>query len=238
MSTPSGRAPRNTLSMERLIDGAIALIDEVGLDALTVRTLATRMGVTPMALYHHVANKDELLNRLVDAVFADVYAPTPRGAWSAELARRSRSLRTVLRERPWALRIMESRPQPGPATIANHEAVLDCLRTAGFTWQAVADAYATLDAFVYGFALQESMLAAVDLDTDAERVAAGMDLAAAPRMAEFAAAHVVAPGYAFGNSFEVGLGIVLDGIARLPGAPEPDAQARKAFETTGGDADD
>src|SRR5690606_37596745 len=162
------------------------------------------------SLYHHVADKDELLAAVVDSVFAEVALPEPTQPWRSELADRARSQRAALRRHPWALRVMESQRQPGPATLANHEAVLEVLRSQGFDVPAAAHAYAVLDAFVYGFALQESMLTDVGLLDSPAEVAAGMELAASPRIAELAQLYVSAPEAPFGDSFEVGLAIVLD----------------------------
>ena len=208
------RAPRNTLSLERVITEGAALADEKGIESLTIRALAERLGVQPMALYHHVANKDALLDALVDVVNAEVYSPVVGRPWRDELAERSRSMRSALRSHPWALSLMETRAHPGPRTVAGHEAVLAVLAAAGFAPRQIGDAYAVLDAFVYGFALQESMLANVGLGTATEELAAGMDLTAAPHLADFAS-RASADDYAFGDSFEVGLDIVLEGIQRL-----------------------
>ncbi|WOQ16587.1 TetR/AcrR family transcriptional regulator C-terminal domain-containing protein [Raineyella sp. W15-4] len=213
MST--SRAPRNTLTRDRVVAGAVDLADQEGLDALTIRALAARLGVRPMALYHHVAHKEAILDAIVDAVFAEVHVPTATGRWRDELAHRSRSMRAALGRHPWAVALMETRAHPGRASLANHEAVLAVLSAAGFALPAAGHAYAVLDAYVYGFALQEAMLASVDLEGSAEDLVSGMDLADFPRLAEFAAGHATVPGYAFGDSFEVGLRIVLDGLEEL-----------------------
>ena len=218
MST-SPRAARNTISRDRVLAAAVALADTEGLSALTIRALATRLGVKPMALYHHVSSKDEILDAIVDAVYAEVYLPIAGQPWRTELAERCRSMRAALARHPWALALMETRTNPGIANLTNHEAVLDVLRTAGFTLPATAHAYAVIDAFVYGFALQEAMLDSIDLAGSTEAILAGMDFSSFPRMAEFATGHVLTEGYAFGDSFEVGLAIVLDGLAALPGSP-------------------
>lgn len=215
----STRAPRNTLTRERVLRGAVELADRDGLGALTIRALATHLEVRPMALYHHVANKDVILDAIVDAVSSEVHAPDPAKPWRAELARYARSMRGALGRHPWAISIMESRAHPGPENLARHEAVLGALRTAGFALPATAHAYAALDAFVLGFALQEAMLANVGLRDDPADLAAGIDLARSPHMAEFVRDHALRPDYAFADSFEPGLAMVLDGIERLDGAP-------------------
>ena len=222
MPATSARAPRNSLSRELVVSRAVALADRRGLEDLTIRALAVECGVKPMAIYHHIAGKDAILDAIVDVVFAEVYLPQRGRPWRTELAERSRSMRAALRRHPWALALMETRRNPGPATLLGHEACLEVLRSAGFSLPATAHAYAVLDAFVYGFSLQEAMLDEIGLDDEAEDVLAGMDLRAFPRMAEFATGHVLTEGYAFANSFEVGLDLTLDALERLPGLyPEP-----------------
>ncbi|QCC78522.1 TetR/AcrR family transcriptional regulator [Nocardioides daphniae] len=198
-----------------MVAAALDLADSEGISALTIRALASGLGVKPMAIYHHVANKDEILDAIVDAVYAETYLPRPYAPWREELARRTRSVHDALNRHPWALGLMETRKAPGPANLASHEAVLEVLLTAGFSLGATAHAYATLDAFVYGFCLQEVMLDSIDLAGSADDLLAGMNLTGHPRMAQFAAEHVLQPGYAFGDSFEVGLGLVLDGLEQL-----------------------
>lgn len=209
------RNPRNSLSAERIVSAAQQLADRAGLDAVTMRNLADDLGTRPMSLYHHVATKDALLSAVVDSVFAEVSLPGPDLPWRNELAERARSMRAALRRHPWALRVMETQRQPGRASLANHEAVLEVLRRQGFSVRAAAHSYAVLDAFVYGFALQESMLTDVGLMDAPDELAQGMDLAASPRIGELAALYVASPASPFEDTFEVGLTIVLDGIARL-----------------------
>ena len=217
MSSPA-RAPRNSLSREIVVSGAVQVADRDGLSDLTIRALATECGVKPMAIYHHIANKDAILDAIVDAVFEEIYAPQVTGSWRDELAERSRSMRAALRRHPWALALMEARRNPGPATLQGHEACLEVLRAAGFSLQATAHAYAVLDAFVYGFSLQEAMLDQVDLDDSAAELIDGIDLSRFPRMMEFATEHVLTEGYSFGDSFEVGLDLTLDSLGRLQSA--------------------
>jgi AcrR family transcriptional regulator len=215
MSSP--RAARNTLTRDRVMDRALALAEREGLDALTIRALAADLGVKPMAIYHYVASKDVLLDALVDRVFAEV--PLPRAdegdgdGWREPLADRSRAMRDLLARHRWALSVLETRAHPGPATLAAHEAVLDVLRRSGFSIEASAHAFALLDAFVFGYALQESMLEAAGLPDSPADLRAGMDLAAFPRIAETAELYTASPDYVFASSFEIGLGAVLDAIA-------------------------
>jgi AcrR family transcriptional regulator len=174
-----------------------------------------------MAIYHYVSSKERLLDALVDCVFREIHRPSGDD-WRGELMRRCTSMREALARHRWVLPVIETRAQPGPATLASHEAVLDVLRRSGMSLQAAAHAYVVLDAFVFGFALQESMLETVGLP-DAAGVAEAMDLGRYPRVAELAAMYVEASVYPLTGSFDVGLSLVFDGIERLAEAfPEPE----------------
>lgn len=218
---PASRAPRGSVTRDRVSDAAMALADEAGASGVTIRSIAARLGAKPMAVYHHVRSKEEILDAIVDEVYAQMYRPSPRGPWREELAERARSMRAALARHRWAVGLMETRRHPGPANLASHEALLEVLRSAGFSLEATAHAAALLDAFVFGFALQEAMLLEVGLEADTEALMQGMDLVAAPRMREFAEQYVLRDGYAFGDSFEVGLRLVLDGVQSLRDAPGP-----------------
>lgn len=191
------------------------LADRDGLGALTIRALAAECGVKPMAIYHHITNKEAILDAIVDAVYAEIYCPKSDKPWREELATRSRSMRAALGRHPWALSMLEGRRNPGPEALDGHEACLQVLRSAAFSLQATAHAYAILDAFVYGFSLQEAMLHQVDLDDAAADLIGGIDLSGFPHMAEFASEHVLTEDYSFGSSFEIGLGLTLDSLERL-----------------------
>jgi AcrR family transcriptional regulator len=209
---------REQLTRERVLDAALAVADEGGLAGLTIRSLAGRLGTKPMSLYHYVAGKDEILDALVDVVFAEIEVPAMTGDWRAEMARRARSAREVLRRHPWAIALLESRTAPGPASLRHHDATIGALRAGGFTIVQTAHAYAVLDAFVYGFAVQEASLPFEGPDGAAqvaEPIMALMATGEYPHLVEFAREHALLPGYDFGAEFEVGLELVLDGLARL-----------------------
>jgi len=210
---------RDPLTRERVVAAAVALADEIGVAPLTVRKLAASLGVGPMALYHHVASKDEILGAMIDAVFAEIELPPDKAEWRAGMALRARSARAVFARHPWVAAMMDSRTEPGPATLAHHEAVLRCLR-GGLSVRMAAHAYALLDAFVCGFALQEAALPFGD-ETESAAVAAaildGIPDDACPHLAEMAREHVLQPGYDIGAEFEFGLELVLDGLAAAAG---------------------
>src|SRR3954463_607124 len=131
------RAQRIPLNRERVLRAAVALADESGSESLSMRKLCQALGVEAMSLYHHVANKDDLLDGMIDVVFGEVVLPGGVD-WKAALRERAISVRTALSRHRWAIGLMESRTNPGPATLRAHDAVLGCLRTAGFSLELAA----------------------------------------------------------------------------------------------------
>jgi len=192
--------------------------DRHGLGALTMRSLADALGVRPMAIYHHVANKDEILDGIVDLVFAEIDQPATDAAWRPALATRAATVRTVLRRHPWAIGVLESRRTPGPATLRHHDTTIGLLRHNGFGDPAIAHAMAFLDAYVYGFVLQEVSLPfddGGDASDLATAVLAEMSAEEFPHFVAFATDHVLATGYDFAAEFDVGLAMALDAVASL-----------------------
>lgn len=223
MSTPPPTRPesRTPLTAARVIAGAVALVDEIGMEAFTIRRLAEAIDVKPMTIYHHLPNKDAIVDGMVDAVFAEIALPPTDTDWRSAITVRSVSMRAVLARHPWASPLMESRTQPGLATLRHHDAVLGCFRSAGFSLRLTAHAYAVLDAFLYGFALQEATLPATagpEMGEVAAAMAARMPDGLFPNLAELTVDHVLQPGYDFGEEFDFGLALVLDGLAAAAAA--------------------
>ncbi len=199
-----------------MLAGAIELADHNGIDPLTIRKLADHLGVKPMAIYHHVANKSEILDGMVDAVFDEIDLPPIDLDWQEAMRVRSRSARLALKRHPWAAAMMESRTNPGPATLGHHDAVIACLQRGGLSVEMVAHSYALIDAFVYGFALQEASLP-FDTPEEAAAIAGAMvdhfPTDEYPHLAAFTFDHVLQPGYDFSAEFEFGLALIIDGLA-------------------------
>ncbi len=217
-------APRAALTRERAIEVAMGLADRGGLAEVSMRRLAHELGVEAMSLYHHVPGKDAILDAMVDRVFAEVEEPRPGRPWKQAIARRMASLRAALLRHRWALPIMESRRAPGPATLANHDAVLGCLRAGGFPLALAAHAYAVLDSFVYGFVHTELALP-FSTPEEAQAVAGAIFAALPdgiyPHLAELTREHVLQPGYRYGAEFDFGLALILDGLERALGSQRP-----------------
>ena len=207
---------RTPLSRDRIHAAALQLADRDGLRGLSMRAVAQALGVEAMSLYHHVRGKEALLDGLVDAVFAEFHLPVVGGDWRAEMRSRSRSAREAMKRHPWAIGLMDSRRTPGPETLRHHDAVLGCLRAAGFSLALTGHAAALLDAHLYGFVVQEL---ALPFQGEGELAEIGAEILGAlpeaelPHFQEFALDHALQPGYAFGDEFDWGLDLLLDGLA-------------------------
>jgi AcrR family transcriptional regulator len=214
--------PRRGAALDRagIVGAAVALADEQGIERLSMRRLGDALEVEAMSLYHHVPGKAALLDAMVDSVFGEIALPGGED-WATGMRGRANSQRAALRRHPWALRLLESRSAPGLANLRHHDAVLGYLREAGFSMRSAGHAYALLDAFVYGFVLQEQALP-FDAGT-APQLAASM-LASTPEagfsnLTEFMRDVVLPGGYDFADEFDVGLGLVLDAVANLQSGP-------------------
>jgi AcrR family transcriptional regulator len=180
-----------------------------------MRKLAQELGVEAMSLYHHVANKAAILDGIVDVVFAEIELPSGDVGWKQAMRQRALSAREALRRHPWATALMESRSTPGPANLRHHDGVLGILRNAGFSLELVAHAYSLLDAYIYGFALQETSLPFSTPEETAEvaqSLMAEFPAAEYPHLTAFAVEHVLQPGYDYGDEFLFGLDLILDGL--------------------------
>jgi AcrR family transcriptional regulator len=224
------REERLPLSRERVLLGAVAVADAGGITGLTIRSLAQELGVKPMAVYHYVANKSEILDGIVDVVFAEIDLPPRNGDWQNEIRQGAASARAALRRHPWALGLLESRKTPGPATLRHHDTMIGTLRAAGFSVEATAHAYALIDSYVYGFALQEAALPFDGPETVAdvaEPMMGDFDEGEYPHLVEMATGFILQPGYDFGHEFEIGLNLILDALTRSLLAPTRKRQTRR-----------
>jgi AcrR family transcriptional regulator len=210
-------ATRKPLSSARVLQAAVALADEAGLEAFSMRGLAQELGVVPMALYKHVANKEELLDGMVDIVFSEIELPSGDLDWRSAMRRRAVSTREALKRHSWAIGMMESR-HPGPANLRNHDAVMGCLRMAGFSFKTAIHAYSVQDAYIYGFALQERDTGFETPDSAGEAAQRRADPVSAlenyPYLVEIAT-KLPQSGYDNAVEFAWGLELILDGLDRL-----------------------
>jgi AcrR family transcriptional regulator len=216
MPKPSKTA-RAPLSKARVLKAAVALADEVGPEAFSMRSLAQELGVVPMALYKHVANKEELLDGMVDIVFGEIELPSADLNWRLAMRNRAMSTREALARHSWAIGLMESR-HPGPANLRNHNAVMGCLREAGFPFELAVHAYSVQDAYIYGFALQERDLGFETPQSAGEAAKKRADTIGAleeyPYLAEIVT-RLPETGYDPAVEFAWGLDLILEGLERL-----------------------
>ena len=216
-TTKPAADPRIPLSRERVLHAAVAFADENGIGSLSMRKLGETLGVEAMSLYNHVANKDELLDGMVDLVFSEIGLPSGGADWRTAMRQRAVSARRTLSRHPWAIGLMESRTTPGPATLRHHDAVIGSLRESGFTIAMAAHAYAVLDSYVYGFALQEASMpfhTAEETEEVVQMILKQMPRDEYPYLTELAVEHVLQPGYDYGDEYEFGLDLILDGLER------------------------
>src|SRR5687767_10629569 len=200
--------PRVPLSRPRALAAAVALADAEGLESLTMRKLARDLGVEAMSLYHHVKNKTDILDGMVEIVFAEIELPSSRSDWKPAMLQRGHSLRAVLKRHPWAITIMESRTSPGPATLHHLDAMIGCCRNAGFSIVMAAHAVSLIDSYIYGFVMQEVNLPfdnTDDLAVVVEAIMPNLSMEEYPHLVELTTEHVLQPGYDYGDEFEYGL---------------------------------
>ena len=193
------------------------LADAGGIDGLSMRKLGQALGVEAMALYYHFSNKERVIDGIVDFVFAEIVVPQAGADWRVAMRERAISVRDALLRHRWAIGLMESRTNPGPANLRHHDAVIGNLRAAGFEMAMVAHAYSLLDGYIYGFALTKMNLpfdALDDISEMAQTMLEPFPDGQYPNLVAFITEHAMQPGYDFANEFEWGLDVVLDGLER------------------------
>jgi AcrR family transcriptional regulator len=215
--TNPSATPRVPLNRERILHAALILADRDGIDSLSMRKIGQELQVEAMSLYNHVANKDDILDGIIDLVFSEIDVPSDRNDWKIAMYQRALSVRDVLLRHPWATSLMQSRTRPGPATIRHHNAVIGSLRRAGFSITMAAHAYSVLDGYIYGFALQQINLpyhTSEDNTAFAQNLPQQFPTDEYPYLAEMIREHAMKPGYDYAKEFEFGLDLILDSIER------------------------
>ena len=213
------RRRRAPLTRERVLRAALALADKGGIEALSMRNVGKRLGVEAMSLYNHVASKEDLVDGLVEIVFSEIeVAPPGELEWRVAMRQRAISVREALNRHRWAVGLMEGRLNPGPATLRNHDSVMGCLREAGFPFRDAVHAMSLMDAYIYGFALQEKNLPFDEPDQVSEVME--IQSQSVPEMADYpylveVATEMAKAGYDYATEFEFGLDLLLDGLERF-----------------------
>lgn len=215
-SQPGKDPARPRLSRDRVLAAALALADDQGLDALSMRRLGQALGVEAMSLYRHVANKDVILDALVESVLAEVALPTIGEPWRTALERRAHSALGTLQRHAWAIVLLESRGSNCAAALRNREAILGYLRSRGFSLELAAHASAALDSYIYGFAVQHMDLRAEPEESPLEQLPAEEFV----HLRELSAGPTRLSKHGLAGDFEWGLQLLLDGLeARLRQEP-------------------
>jgi AcrR family transcriptional regulator len=220
MATPVGTSaqPRLPLSRDRVLLAAVTLADESGIESLSMRKLAHEFGVVPMALYKHVANKEDMLDGMVDVVFSEIDLPPSGTDWRVAMRKRALSARQVLSRHRWAIGLTESRMKPGPTNLRHHDSVIGCLREAGFSIEMAIHAYSALDSYIYGFALQEQTLPFESLDEVGDVTEFMLNQSPSGEYAylkETIVEHINKSDWEYADEFEFGLNLILNGLERV-----------------------
>ena len=217
-NNPSSRSP---LTRERILQAAVGLADQKGLDALTMRRLGTELGVEAMSLYKHIANKDEILDGMSDLVVGEIEVPRPGSEWRQAMRERAVSAREVLSRHSWAIGLFESRGARGPAILRYVNAILGNLRSAGFSVDAAVHAFWLLDSYVYGHVVQETATATgtrEDVADSAGSAFGEITIDEFPHLVEMEQ-HALTSEYSFDAEFAFGLDLILDGLEGLRESP-------------------
>lgn len=218
--------PRAPLSKERVLSAAVALADEGGMDALSMRRIAQALGVVPMALYKHVANKNELLDGMIDVLVGEIDPPAGNTDWKTAIRLRVLSARRMLLRHPWAPEVMESRIKaratPTPAVMEYLDSMIGIFRTGGFSVDLVHHAMHVMGSRLLGFS-QELFEDNSDREPDPDAMPPEEMAARYPHITELAMAvahdqeSIVGSGCDDQFEFEFALDLTLDGLERLRG---------------------
>jgi AcrR family transcriptional regulator len=219
---------RTPLSRERVLDAAIRLADEGGIDSLTMRKLAQALGVEAMSLYNHVANKGDLVDGIVDLVVSEIELPSAAQDWDVAVRECAISAHEAFLRHPWACSLVISSTTPriaGNPRLRYIEWLLSRLREAGFSPELTYHGYHALDSHILGFTLWQLGHSAAakafrgekDLADFAANVLRQLRAGDYPYLAEHAEQHLTAPNDDGAREFEFGLDLILDGLKRASG---------------------
>ncbi|MBU4555831.1 MAG: TetR/AcrR family transcriptional regulator, partial [Actinobacteria bacterium] len=210
---------RPPLNRDRVLVAAVEIADERGLAAVTMREVASRLGVEAMSLYNHVANKDDILDGMIDLVVEQIDVPADADHWHEAMRRRAISAREVFTRHPWASALLDSRESSGPTRLRYLDSILGALMRAGFSVDGAARAFSLLDSYIYGFGIQQMNFSAdegASTEEMAEAILAYIPAEEYPYLHTMAS-HAMEVGYDVDSDFEFGLEIILDGLERILG---------------------
>src|SRR5687767_4256548 len=209
------RAP---LTRERVLRARVGRADEAGLESLSMRKLGQELGVEAMSLYNHVANKDDILNAIVDMVVSEMEPPSPEADWKSALRQSAKSAYEVLLRHPWAASRILSGSGVSQARLRYMDALLGTLRNAGFSAEMTDHAYHALESHIMGFTL---WVVGMDLGSDDDVAALATSFLRdfprdeMPHLAEHIEQHMKPRSPENEGEFAFGLDLILDGLERL-----------------------
>jgi AcrR family transcriptional regulator len=209
--------PRLPLSRDRILRAALELVDESGIESLTMRRLGQELGFEAMSLYNHVANKDDVLDGILDLVLAESEPPSPVGDWDVAIRASAISVHDALRRHPWACALLMSPAHVRPARLRYMDALLGRLREAGFSAEATYHAYHVLDGHILGFSLWETShtYTSEEVSNFVEKFAQAIPADTYPHLHEHAQQHFSEGRHRDGSAFELGLDLIVDGLGKL-----------------------
>ncbi|MBW4662097.1 MAG: TetR/AcrR family transcriptional regulator C-terminal domain-containing protein [Drouetiella hepatica Uher 2000/2452] len=215
--TETSNTPSPTpLSRERILQTALRLADEGGLEALSMRKVAQELGVKAMSLYNHVANKDDMIDGIMDLVVSEIELPRFDLDWKTAMRRRAISAHEVLLKHSWAAMAIMSRINVGSAMLRYIDRTIGCLREAGFSWKMADQAWNAIDSHIYGFTLQELNfpVEATEYAETAENFISHIPPDQYLYMHQLSL-FIIDGSYDGLHNFEFGLDFILDGLDRL-----------------------
>ncbi len=212
--------PRLPLSRDRILRAALELVDESGIDALTMRRLGQELGFEAMSLYNHVANKDDVIDGMLDLVLDEGELPAPGGNWETSIRESAVSVHAALRKHPWAANVLMSYPRVRPKRLQYMESLLGRLTEAGFSADTTYHAYHVLDGHIFGFSLWESAhtFSAEEESEMQELFEKVITPDAFPYLREHGRQHMVEGPHHDVSAFEFGLDLILDGLKKIHAA--------------------
>jgi AcrR family transcriptional regulator len=215
MATEPG--PRLPLSRERILRAALELVDDGGIDSLTMRKLGQALGFEAMSLYNHVANKDDVIDGILDLVLAEGELPSPSGNWDRAVRASAVSVHAALRRHPWASAVVMAPGRLRPARLRYMDSLLGRIREAGFSAETTYHAYHVLDGHIFGFSLWEASHSYSDADASEMMAAFERTITADeyPYLREHGEQHFAEGPHHDVSAFEFGLDLILDGLKKI-----------------------
>jgi AcrR family transcriptional regulator len=208
---------RRPLTRDRILQAALELADEGGIESLTMRNLGQTLGFEAMSLYNHVANKDDLLDGMLDLVLAESKPPSPAGDWDAAIRENAISVHDALRRHPWSCSLLMDPARIRPARLRYMDLLLGRLREAGFSAETTYHAYHVLDGHIFGFSLWETShtYTAEDVSKFEAKFAQTITADAFPYLHEHAQQHFDEGPHHEVRAFEFGLDLIVDGLKKI-----------------------